>query len=86
MTDVRSPLSTSRPVHPGGVVGVMHETMFGPPPTPDPADLEAEARQRHRDELRDSLDVANRFATTIGLIVLEVLAAILLLGVIRAVY
>jgi hypothetical protein len=68
MTDVRSPLSTPRPVPPGG------------------AALEAEARQRHRDELRDSLDVANRFATTIGLIVLEVLAAILLLGVIRVVY
>jgi hypothetical protein len=44
------------------------------------------ARQVHRDELRDSLDVANRFATTVGLIVLEVLAAILLLGVIRIVY
>lgn len=57
-----------------------------PRPDPDLDGVGAAARQRHRDELRDSLDVAYRFAVTIGLIVLEVLAAILLLGVIRHVY
>ena len=86
MTDVRSPYSTARPVPPGGLVGAISETMFGPAPEPERAEVEAAARQVHRDELRDSLDVANRFATTVGLIVLEVLAAILLLGVIRIVY
>ena len=86
MTDVLSPSSTPRPVYPGGLVGAVHETMFGAPQPPDQKVTEAADRQLHRDELRDSLDVGQRFAVLVGLVVLEVLAAILLLGVIRAVY
>jgi hypothetical protein len=60
--------------------------MFGPPPTPDPEAMADEARQVHRDELRDSIDVAQRFAVLVGLVAIEFLVVVLLLGVIFAIY
>ena len=79
------PVRPAQP-HPGGALGAIHETMFGPPAAPDPAQVAAAARQAHRDELRDTLDVVQRFAVLGGLVALELLAAVLLLGVILAIY
>ena len=86
MTDVLHSHPTTRPALPGGIVGAMNETLFGPPQPPDPERAAAAARQRHRDEIRDQLDVIQRIAVLVGLVTLEALAAILLLGVILVVY
>lgn len=83
MTDTTRPPT---PAHPRGMIGAVQEQMFGPPADPDPEHLAAEARQAHRDELRDAIEVAQRFAVLVGLVAMELLVAVLLLGVIFAIY
>ncbi len=83
--DTRTPAPPQR--SPLGVIPMLTEAMWGaqgppelPPPTP------AERRAAARVEARDLADTVQRWAVVVGLIVLEVLAAILLHGAIRFVY